>query len=157
MSTPANKRSMVQGTVTDPNNRKLSGLLVKAFDRDMRSEALLGESLTNAKGEYRIECSQEQFNVAEKQTATLSMKVFAARGDELLYKTEIEQIVFNASPFEEINIVIQSEIKAEGNEFDRITGEISGLLAGVKFSELEENDKNRAISFLSKETGIAAE
>ena len=85
---------MVQGTVTDPNNRKLSGLLVKAFDRDMRSEALLGESLTDAKGEYRIEYSQEQFNLAEKRTATLSMKVFAARGDELLYKTEIEQIVF---------------------------------------------------------------
>jgi hypothetical protein len=148
---------IVWGAVSDRDNRRLSGLLVKAFDRDMRSEALLGETLTNAKGEYRIEYSQEKFNVAEKQTADLSMKVFAAGGNEPLYETEIEQIVLNASPFEEINIVIQSEIKAEGNEFDRITGEISGLLGGGKFSELEENDKNRDISFLSKKTGIAAE
>ena len=31
------------------------------------------------------------------------------------------------------------------------------MLGGGKFSELEENNKNRDISFLSKETGIAAE
>jgi hypothetical protein len=52
---------VVQGIVTDANNRVLSGLVVRAFDRDLRSESLLGESKTDAKGAYRIEYSAQQF------------------------------------------------------------------------------------------------
>ncbi|HEY0426486.1 MAG TPA: neuraminidase-like domain-containing protein [Pyrinomonadaceae bacterium] len=150
-------RNLVQGTVSDKNNRKLSGLLVRAFDRDMRSEGLLGECPTDTKGEYRIEYSAEQFNWAEKQTADLCMKVYGAGGRDLLYETEIEQIIFNASPSEEINIVIQTEIKAEENEFDLILREISVLIGGVPAAQLKENRENRDITFLSREAGISAE
>jgi hypothetical protein len=152
-----NTRFIVHGTVSDGNDRKLSGLLVKAFDRDMRSEGFLGECLTNAKGEYRIEYSAEQFNWVEKQTADLRMKVYSARGKNLLYEAGIEQVVFNASEFERINIVILSEIKAEENEFDAILREISVLIGRVPVAQLQENEEHRDITFLSREAGISAE
>jgi hypothetical protein len=123
----------------------------------MRSETFLGECPTDAKGGYRIEYSAEQFNSAEKQTADLRMKVYAARGRDLLYETGIEQIVFNASPSEEINIIIQSEIKAEENEFDTILREISVLIGKVPVAQLQENQEHRDITFLSKEADIIAE
>lgn len=150
-------RKIVRGIVSDGNKRKLSGLLVRAFDRDMRSETLLGESLTDSKGEYQIEYLAEQFQKAENQTADLSMKVYSARGNALLYETGIEQIVFNASDFEEINIVIQTAIKAEENEFDTILREISVLIGEVPVARLEENEKLHDITFLSREADIKAE
>src|SRR5690242_1976769 len=140
--------SLVYGTVSDGRSNKLANLLVKAFARDMRSETLLGEAPTNTQGEYRIEYSAEELQAAEKQTADLRMKVYAASGKDLLYETTIEEIVFNASPSEEINIVIQSEIKPEENEFDSILREISVLIGEVPVSQLQENEEHRDITFL---------
>jgi hypothetical protein len=157
MSTQNQSKYIVRGTVTDRNNRKLSGLLVKAFDRDMRSEMLLGEASTNAKGEYRIEYSAEQFKAAEQQTADLCMKVYTAKSNELLYETDIEQIVFNASPSEEINIVIQEEIKSKDNEFDAVLGVISVLIGELTLAQLQETEEHRDITFLSRESGISVE
>ena len=157
MANQNNSNGIIRGTVSDGRGNKLTGLLVKAFDRDMRSETFLGECPTDAKGEYRIEYSTEQFNSAEKQTADLCMRVYAARGKDLLYETGIEEIVFNASPSEEINIVIQTEIKAEENEFDAILREISVLIGKVPVAQLQENQEHRDITFLSREADISAE
>lgn len=148
---------IVRGTVSDRRNNKFANLLVKAFDRDLRSEGFLGECLTNAQGEYRIEYSVQQFNRAEKQTADLRMKVYAARGTDLLYEAAIEQVVFNASPSEKIDIVIQTEIKAKGNEFDAILRQLPVLISKVPIAQLQENKEHRDITFLSKEAGIVAE
>lgn len=147
---------IVQGTVKNGNEGALAGLLVKAYDRDLRSESVLGESLTDKKGAYKINYSPESFLSKEKKTADLFLRVFTS-GGTLVFETEFDRIIFDATDYETIDIRISTPISPEGNEFDRITGEISGLLGGIKFSELEENDKNRDISFLSKETGIAAE
>jgi len=147
---------IVQGTVKDGNARALAGLLVKAYDRDLRSESVLGESLTDAKGSYQIKYTPESFLSKEKKTVDLFLRVFAP-GGTLVFETGFDRIIFNASDHETIDISISTLITPDGNEFDRITGETSNLLPGGKFSELEENDKNRDISFLSKKTGIAAE
>lgn len=155
--TERNSSNIVHGIVSNRNNKSLSGLLVRAFDRDMRSEDFLGEALTDAKGKYSIEYSAEQYKRAEKQTADLCMKVFGRDGKIPLYETEMERIVFNASEYEEINIVISAEIKPEENEFDAIMREISGLIEDVAMAKLQENAEHRDITFLSNEAGIRAE
>ena len=147
---------IVQGRVEDGNDRALAGLLVKAYDRDLRSESVLGESLTDRKGAYKITYTPESFLAKEKKIADLFLRVFTSGGTPV-FETDFDRIIFNASDHETINISLSTPITPDGNEFDRITGEVTGLLGGGKFSELEENNKNRDISFLSKETGIAAE
>ena len=74
---------VVQGKVTNGNDRWLEKILVRAYDRDMRSLSLLGECLTDAKGEYMIVYSAESFGSAEKRSADLSLKVFGPRGKNL--------------------------------------------------------------------------
>jgi hypothetical protein len=149
--------NFVQGIVSGANNQKLAKLLVKAFDRDMRSEAFLGECLTDRQGKYKISYLAEQFNLAEKETADLLMRVFTAGGKHLLFETDLEEVRFNAADNETIDIVIRGEIPAEENDFDSIVREISGLIGKVKINELRDDDEHRDVSFLSKETGIAAE
>jgi uncharacterized delta-60 repeat protein len=157
MTNQNNSNKIVHGTVSDGRNNKLANLLVKAFDRDMRSEGLLGECLTDAKGEYSISYTEKQFNWVEKQTADLAVKVYSGGGKILLYETDLEHIVFNASDDETIDVVIFGGIKSEENEFDYIQREISALIGGVGIPQLQDSDEHRDITFLSKETGISAE
>ena len=147
---------VVRGNVTDGNNRPLAGLLVKAYDRDLRSESVLGECLTDPKGSYRINYTPEAFVSDEKNTADLYVRVFTPGGTPV-FETEFEHIIFNASDYETIDISISTPIKPEGNEFDRIVSEMNELIGKVKIPELQETDKNRDVSFLSKETGIDTE
>ena len=149
-------RHTVIGTVTDANNRTLARLIVKAFDRDLRSESPLGESVTDGNGRYRIDYALVSFAEAEKKTADLSMKVFGP-GNVQVYETDFDRIVFNASQFETIDITITAEVRPDINEFEFLLREIADLTAGIKTAQLEENDKNRDVSFLAREAGLPAD
>ena len=74
---------VVQGRVTDGNDRRLAKVLVKAYDRDIRSLTLLGECLTDSKGEYKIVYSADMVKSGEKQSADLSVQVFGPQGKNL--------------------------------------------------------------------------
>src|SRR4030043_638668 len=110
------KPNLVFGRVTDKLNRPLANLVVRAFDRDMRSEELLGESITNRDGKYEIAWSHSQLSGRGKKEADIVIKVFTRGKKTLLYASEIEAVRFNASPREEINITITAEITTEGVE-----------------------------------------
>ncbi len=51
---------VVRGSVKNMDNKPLS-VVVRAFDKDLRAEQLLGEAQTDAKGLYRIEHSKKHF------------------------------------------------------------------------------------------------
>ncbi|HMH46001.1 MAG TPA: neuraminidase-like domain-containing protein, partial [Pyrinomonadaceae bacterium] len=156
MQNQITSRYVVFGTVTDGNNRPLAGLVVKAFDRDLRSESLLGESVTDTKGGYRIEYTKTSFASAEKKSADLSMKVFGL-GGVLVYETDFDRIVFNASDFETIDISVTTKVRPDVNEFDYILREIAPLTQGIKTSQLQESDEHHDVIFLSREAGIPDE
>src|SRR5262249_4819689 len=138
MATQNLSHRVVQGVVTDGNDHPLTDLVVRAFDRDMRSESLLGESVTDAQGRYRIEYVAASFAGTEKKTADLFMRVFGPGGVQV-YETGFDQIVFNASEFETIDIAVTAQIKPGVNEFDYLLREISVLTAEVKTSQLQDD------------------
>src|SRR5215510_3171459 len=143
-------RRTILGNVTDGNGRPLTGLMVRAFDRDLRSEQQLGASVTDAQGHYRIDYLAPSFTGAEKKTADVAMKVFGP-GDALVFETDFDHIVFNSSDFETIDIVIAAQIKTDVNEFDFLLREIAELTAGIKTLQLQETDEHRDVSFLARE------
>ena len=100
---------VVKGKVTNKNNNPLRGLLVKAFDLDMRSETLLGENVTDQNGMYKITYAGIPQNPSEKGSADLCMRVY--NGNEILFDTGIDDVIFNAAETETINIVIEKIIK----------------------------------------------
>lgn len=48
------KPNLVLGRVVDRLNHPVANLIVQAYDRDMRSEELLGECITDKEGKYEI-------------------------------------------------------------------------------------------------------
>ena len=151
------KPNLVLGRVVDRLNRPLANLIVQAFDKDMRSVELLGESVTDREGKYEITWLHSQLSGWGKKEADIVIKVLTREKKTLLYASDIEAVRFNASPREEINITIETAIKPEVVEYEQILKEVSFLANKVAITDLQENEQHRDITFLSKEAEIPAE
>ena len=153
MATQMQSEFLVLGRITDKLDRPQANLLAQAFDRDMRTEELLGECLTDKNGEYKIAYVHNESQGRGKKTADISLKIYT-QGKTLVYKSDIDAVRFNASAREEINVVLTAEVKLEEIEYEYILRAVIFLADTIKVSELQENDQNRDITFLSKETEI---
>lgn len=147
----------VLGQVTDFQSRALPSLIVRIYDRDMRSEELLNETVTDREGKYETTWKHSQLAGRGRRTADLVIKVLTPEKKTVLYASDMDNIRFNAGEREEINITLKQPIQAERVEYDFILKEVLFLADKVAVTDLQENEKNRDISFLSKETDIAFE
>lgn len=132
--------------------RPLEAVTVRAFDRDLRREELLGESLTDAEGGYRIPYTSKQFARAEKARADLVVRVFSPEGVLL---TASEPIV-NASEEETVNLTVTPRDLPEESvpsEYELLATNLTPILLDVSLSDLTEED----IDFLVRETGAEQE
>ena len=97
-STETRAENVVLGTVTDKLGRPLSNLVVYAYDRDMRSEQLLGECVTDHDGRYRIAWSHGQLSGRGTGSADIAIKVVTREKKHVLFPSGVDDIRFNASP-----------------------------------------------------------
>lgn len=141
---------IVFGKVTEANGEPLSGLLVRAFDRDLRSKELLGEATTKTDGSYQIEYSSDDFKKAEKNHADLTIKVFNEVDTPLQATSERKEIIFNAKQEEEINLIVQETEPVRASEFERLVAMLNPLLDGATFASLTVKE----IDFLVLESEI---
>lgn len=145
------------------NDRRLSGsvkyssgvvaakMVVRAYDRDLRSEELLGDATTDKDGRYKIDYAAHVGSKQEFGTVDLVVRVFDAK-DEVLAESAIR---FNAGDRTTIDLVIDAEVHRESSLFERIGATLQPVLKGLSVSELEENAKNQDITFLAGESGFS--
>ncbi len=77
------KSFVVKGLVVYADGKALADGLVRAFDKDLRSEELLGETTTDEEGRYAIHYNEEQFSRAELGSADLKVRTYNPDGLEL--------------------------------------------------------------------------
>ncbi len=133
----------VQGQIQQAYAPPLAGALVRAFDKDLRHEQLLGETTTDRQGLYAISYTQAQFRRAEKFSADLIVRVYNGEGVLLVESP----IIFNSQSWETVDLMVPGE---EKSEYERFLAELTPVLDGVRLEELTEDD----ISFLAGETGL---
>ena len=141
VSLPAG-RFVVHGRVTGVGK----GQLVRAYDKDLRSEELLGEAITDHEGDYAIRYSSTQFKRAEKLSADLRIVVCDLDGEECLSS----EIVFNASPDQIVDLEVTTGNPLAPSEYERYLANLERPLAGVALADLDGKD----IAFLFGETSI---
>lgn len=146
------RQFIVRGQIRQADGNSFEGGMVRAFDKDLRSEELLGEVATS-NGQYEITYTAESFSRAEKKNADLIVRVWNREG--VLLKES--PILFNAPAVATVDLVI-GEPAPEPSEYERHMAELVLLLEGqdVSFSDLQEDKEHQDISFLSGETGIDA-
>jgi hypothetical protein len=137
----------IHGRVTTPTGRPAAGVLVRAFDRDLRSEEPLGEITTDKNGDYIISYSLDQLKRSEKASADLLVRALADGMPPVS-----SSIIFNAKPDETVDLIVPD---ADLSEFEILVQEVTPLLDGVPIAELREDEEHRDVSFLAGETGCS--
>jgi hypothetical protein len=96
----------VFGTVIeDESGQPLEGLLVRAYDKDLILDDHLGDTHTNAAGEFDISYSEVQFKDIHETLPDLYLRVFDASGKRLLHSTE-DKVRANAMVVERFEVRI---------------------------------------------------
>ena len=136
--------SMVQGQVRQGDDTPFTAGKVQAFDKDLRSEQLLGEAELSDQGKYEIRYSADKFARAEKRLADLIVRVLNRAGQDQFSS----DVIFNAPARLTVDIVLEGQVSL--SEFERCVKDIQPLLERVKLPELTEAD----IDFVAGETEI---
>jgi hypothetical protein len=146
---------VVKGTIRQTSGEVYGGAIVRAFDRDLRSEQLLGETKSDRAGYYQITYTAEQFQQAEKGSADLVVRVFDATG-----ALQVESpTIFNAQAVEVVDLTGGGAAQLPP-EYDRLLANLRPLLQEQSIANLREDatanlaaGQYQDISFLNGETG----
>jgi hypothetical protein len=153
---PDDEPYIVRGIIRDARGKPVVGAVVRAFDRDLRSFQQLGGTETDRRGRYTISYTPDQFNRAEKRSADLAIRVFDKRGQPL-YEPTIDDVLFNAPHLAVINIQLDRLSEPQLSEFERLRDDIRPLIDPLAAADLREDDDERDITFLQRETGWSSE
>ncbi len=147
---------IVRGTVTLADGSAVPGVLVVAFDRDFRTEQVLGNCLTDANGAYRIGYSAAAFTRAEKGQADLGVRVLAPDGETQLFATPDRDLVMNASDDTVIPIVVAVPEGATISEYERVDEAVAPLIGQVPVADIARERGADEGGFLAREIGVDA-
>ncbi|MCM3870736.1 MAG: peptidoglycan-binding protein, partial [Pyrinomonadaceae bacterium] len=136
---------IVNGHISQADGGVLVGVMVRAFDKDMRSEKLLSEVITDQDGRYEITYSAAQFVRAEKKSADLIVRVFDDQGALQL----ASPLIFNAQPVETVDLTLDGSASKAESEYERLVKDVLPVMPGVALEELSADE----IKFLGGQTG----
>ena len=152
MSSAAGRTSQneVKGKISLADSSPASGMLVVAFDKDLRSEEELGQTTTGKDGAYLIRYDLRAAAADEVGGADLVVKVYSAKGTVLA----ASPVLFNASQVAVVNLTIAAGALPPPSRFEAVGTAIAPLLGGVPVLDLDELPPNQDVSFLAGETGL---
>ncbi len=140
----------VEGTLLQANGTPVAGMTVKAFDRNLRIETLLGEDSTNQAGRYQISYRADNFLRSGKQRPDLIVRAFDSQAEEI---ASTREPIYNARPVEKVDLIVGNEEYKGPTEYQQLMNALSPLLKDLELSELTDED----VKFLAGKTGIAFE
>ncbi|MBK9227450.1 MAG: hypothetical protein IPL67_10460 [Ignavibacteria bacterium] len=88
--------NIVFGKIYDSQNLPLAKLLVRVSDKNLRSEVLLAETVTDKEGKYEITWKQSQLIGRNRKSADILIKILTPEKKTVLYNSDINSIRFNA-------------------------------------------------------------
>jgi hypothetical protein len=141
---------VVTGTVRLADGALADGLVISAFDQNLRSEQALGQSQIDERGVYQIRYSRDQVHKAEKRKANLVVKAFDGAGALLA----AAPVLFNAPVVAQVDLTIPAREAAPASLFETIERALTPRLEQLKIAELEEDSAHQDLQFLSGETGF---
>jgi hypothetical protein len=138
--------STVSGFIRTETGGPALGATVRAFDKDLRHEQLLGEIVvTETSGRYSINYTADQFRRADKRTADLIVRAWD-ENDNLRAESAI---IFNAPDTATIDLTFGALPSL--SEYEVLILTLRPVLEGVALVDLSDSD----ITFLIGETRLA--
>jgi hypothetical protein len=135
----------VRGQVLSAEGQPLAGAIVRAFDKDLRHEEMLGEVKTDAEGRFEITYTRAQFRRVGKKQADLIVRVYDA-AEALLGASPL---IFKAQSVATVDLKV-GEPPAPMSEYDQLVASLTPLLNGTQIGDLTGED----LAFLVGESGL---
>jgi hypothetical protein len=88
---PEEENRIVRGHVVYKDGLLIEGVTVRAYNKDLGHEDLLGEAVTEQEGRYEIKYSAAQFSRPNKKYADLVLRVYDFRAANGRSKEEIDK------------------------------------------------------------------
>jgi hypothetical protein len=144
------KTFLVEGHVRYVDGTPFTDDVVHAYDKDLRSEQILGKSNIDAEGHYEIKYLSNNFCRAEKDRADLIVGITGNRDKYVIALTE-KDVYFNAEPNQTIDITIYAQSE-KLSEYERYRDILLPLIEpeDVSFATLTNAD----INFLAGKTEL---
>ena len=127
--------------------RPIGGVVVRAFDKELRREVLIGEVSADARGGYSIAYGPAQLARPEKTAADLVVRVYDTAGVLLL----ASPVIFRARPREVVDLVFRDPALTPPTEFERHTAAMAPVLAGADLVSLSDDE----IVFVAAKAGVS--
>src|SRR5579859_2796576 len=123
---------VVKGQIRQVDLIPFVGAVVRAFDKDLRSEEFLGEAVTDREGRYQITYYAEEFRRAEKKSADLIVQVYGR--DEQMHASS--EVLFNAPLEATVDLVVGGGVYRGPSEYEQLVTALDPILEGVKPANL---------------------
>lgn len=150
------KTNTIHGKIASRLGDTTSGLIVRAYSVGIRREELLGEAVTDENGNYTITWGNPPTANRQQAVVNIGLKVLTQVKKTVLFNSGPDDIRFNATKREEINVVLTEPIKPEVIEYEDIIARLTARTGDVSIAELEETDQHHDITLLAKNTRIPA-
>jgi hypothetical protein len=154
----------VQGHIHKPDGSAFAAGLVHAYDKDLRTELLLGKAITNETGYYEIRYSPDKLGKTNKGNADLQVRVIEMLNDKEEKILVASEIFFNAAPVQEINLTLPAIATKQKSEWERVNEKVLPLLKGqrkmeeknaIKYEDLSPSELTGTdIDFVVSETNF---
>src|SRR6266481_5182813 len=132
----ATKTFSVNGQVRYADGTPFVGGSVHAFDKEMRSENQLGQTIPDKDGNYQIQYSAKQLSRPDKTNADLIVRVLSQNGETLA----ASPIIYGALAVETVNLTVQAKESAMPSAYDELVSRITPVMQGVPASDLTDKD-----------------
>ena len=128
----------VHGFVHDENGSPAFGATVRVYDKDFRSEELLGEAVVEeTSGRYLVTYTVEQYRRSEQKTADLQVRAIAADGARRVQSA----ITFNARDEERVDLTFGPPPPASRrSELERLQEAIEPVREAIDYRDFVERD-----------------
>jgi hypothetical protein len=147
---PPEFKYLVRGQVIYRGGLPVESLLVRAFNKELRTEDVLGEATTDADGKFEIYYSTNQFRDGAKRNPDLLVRAYGGDGKEVLGQS---RVFFSAPRIQKVRLLLEGGPETIWSEYEQLTAEIEPLLEGTPITELTEDGKRNDITLLAGKTG----
>lgn len=131
--------AQVIGVVWTEDGRPVFRATVRAYDKDLRHEQILGEAKTFDIGGYTISYTETQFRRADKKTADLILREFDEQ-DNLRAESEI---IFNAREEERVDLTfgpLPQPPERRLTELEELQEALEPVREGVEYADFTDQD-----------------
>ncbi|RKG52238.1 hypothetical protein D7X30_34170 [Corallococcus sp. AB011P] len=149
---------LVRGNLTFRQGLAIPGATVRAFDKGLRDEVLLAESMTNEHGNFELWYSIDQLRRRNKMQADLVVRAYAplTPGEPIRVAEPVAEsrIIFKAQTVEKVRLLVRGGPETMWSEYEQLMSELKPLLQGVSLAELSEDTDRKDLSYLAGHTGM---